>query len=640
MTVQTAGRFTLLRKLPAGGMGRVFEADDPHTGRRVALKLIDLGADADSQQIVKAERLGAELQKQLCAMDSRVTQILEFGEMPGYFYIVMEYVDGEDVSEIAHGKGLASAFAARIAQDVLEVLDRAHTLSTTIEGRPARGIVHGDVKPRNIRITPDGSVKVLDFGIAKALSMTRNFTQNVFASVQYSSPERMATGEVDVSSDLWGVAVVLYELLAGHPYFQAETGSKLEHLIRNYRQPSPLPGHWPEPLRQVVAQALSPDPRVRYRTAAEFAIALQRFRNGEAISPAAPPPLDDATRRVVQNTDATVRTQRTHPAHNGTFAAGADATRKTVPNNTAYASTPKTVFATPPPPLPRRRSAAGRVLRVFSAALLIIVLVVGYMFVSEYIVWRKATQLASDLSSEKQQSLDAAWREYSQLASRSHVPMSLWSAKSALRERLMSDADHTISRYQESDVPAVPESDWIRVRAEVAHALELDPNDKNIHGKLRLIEGHLARIRGSARRDGRLLEESRQDFEDAAKYMKRSPDPWLGLARLDIYSLHDLEGGEAAIKGAERRGHDIGKRETAELADGYRYQGERAMDVGRRAPTPADTTRDYQIAERDLDHARELYESILPWGGATAGINRVNLSQGRLAARRSAAKEP
>ncbi len=122
--------------------------------------------------------------------------------------------------------------------------------------------------------------------------------------------------------------------------------------------------------------------------------------------------------------------------------------------------------------------------------------------------------------------------------------------------------------------------------------------------------------------------------------MKRSPDPWLGLARLDIYSLHDLEGGEAAIKGAERRGHDIGKRETAELADGYRYQGERAMDVGRRAPTPADTTRDYQIAERDLDHARELYESILPWGGATAGINRVNLSQGRLAARRSAAKEP
>ncbi len=639
MTVQTAGRFTLLRKLPAGGMGRVFEADDPQTGRRVALKLIDLGADADSQQIVKAERLGAELQKQLCATDGRVAQILEFGEMPGYFYIVMEYVEGEDVSEIVHGKALAPDFAARVAQDVLEVLDRAHTLSTTIEGRPARGIVHGDVKPRNIRITPDGRVKVLDFGIAKALSMTRNFTQNVFASVQYSSPERMSTGEVDVSSDLWGVAVVLYEMLAGHPYFQAETGSKLEHLIRNYRQPSPLPGDWSEPLRQVVARALSPDPRVRYRTAAEFASALQRFRSGEVISPAAPPPFEEATRRVAQNTDATVRTQRPQTSPDGAFATTADATRKAVPNNARSASTPKTVFA-PPPPFARRRSAAGRVLRVVSAGILIVVLVIGYMFLSEYMVWRKATQLASDLSSEKQQNLDAAWREYTQLASRSHVPMSLWSAKSALRERLMNDADHTIARYQESDAPAVPESDWIRVRAEVAHALELDPGDKNIHGKLRLIEGHLARIRGSARRDGRLLEESRQDFEDAAKYMKKSPDPWLGLARLEIYSLHDLEGGEAAIREAERRGHDIGKHETAELADGYRYEGERAIDAGHRAPTPADANRDYGVAGRNLDHARELYESILPWAGAAAGINRVNLSQGRLAARRSAVREP
>ncbi len=139
MNVQTAGRFTLLRKLPAGGMGRVFEADDPATGRRVALKLIDLGADADSQQIIQAERLGAELQRQLCAQDSRVTQIYEFGEMPGYFYIVMEYVEGEDIAELATGKGLPIAVATRIAQDVLEVLELAHQFATTIEGRADAG---------------------------------------------------------------------------------------------------------------------------------------------------------------------------------------------------------------------------------------------------------------------------------------------------------------------------------------------------------------------------------------------------------------------------------------------------------------------------------------------------------------------
>ena len=83
-------------------------------------------------------------------------------------------------------------------------------------------------------VTPSGEVKVLDFGIAKALSLTRNFTQNIFASAQYSSPERMNTGEVDISSDLWGVGVVLYEMLTGHAYFEAESGPKLEHLIRNY----------------------------------------------------------------------------------------------------------------------------------------------------------------------------------------------------------------------------------------------------------------------------------------------------------------------------------------------------------------------------------------------------------------------
>ncbi len=180
----------------------------------------------------------------------------------------------------------------------------------------------------------------------------------------------------------------------------------------------------------------------------------------------------------------------------------------------------------------------------------------------------------------------------------------------------------------------VSESDWARARGEAARALQLEPNDKTIHGKLRLIDGHLARIRGSAKHDSRMLDESRQDFEDAANYMKKSPDPWLGLARLYVYSLHDLEHGEAAIREAERRGHDIGKRETAELADGYRYQGERAIDLGDRATPGPDAERYYELAGRSLDHARELYESILPWAGATASLKRVNDSQARLASRR------
>jgi hypothetical protein len=255
-------------------------------------------------------------------------------------------------------------------------------------------------------------------------------------------------------------------------------------------------------------------------------------------------------------------------------------------------------------------------------------------------VWRDAGQLARDVASEKQQNLDAAWQQYTKLQSRSHLPLILWSAEDALRDRLMSDADHTLVKYQESNGPPVLESEWVHARNEVAHALQLDPDNKTIHGKLRLIDGQLARIRGTARHDASLFQESRQDFEDAAGYMRKSPDPWLGLARLYIYSLHDVEHADAAFKEAERRGHDIGKRETAQLADGYRYEGEQTMSLGDHATTGADAQRYYGLADKELAHARQLYQSIVPWGGAAANLRKVDQSESRLEAHRLAHRGP
>lgn len=626
-------------------MGRVFEAEDPSSGRRVALKLIDLGLDQDSLQIVNAERLGAELQKQLGAIDKRVAAIYETGEMPNYFYIVMEYVDGHDASEIAAGKGLPLDFATRIAQDVLEVLDHAHHLTTSVEGRQARGIVHGDLKPRNIRVTPNGEVKVLDFGIAKVLSLTRNFTHNLFASAQYSSPERMKTGEVDISSDLWGVGVVLYELLTGHAYFEAESGPKLEHLIRNYVVVRPLPVDWPEPLRQVVARALDPNPAARYQTAAEFADAINRFRNGQRDTSetrrwTAPGPDPESTRRVFQGNGTTARAQGWTPVPPVSNSPDSDATRRTVRAQSAPAANPH-AWSFPKVYQPaRKRTPVARLLRAISISLFVVLIVVGSFVVSQYLVWRGAQQLAHDLDSEKQQNLDAAWQRYVQLASRSHLPFILWPAESALRNALMNNADRTIVKYEEPDGPLVMESEWVHAHNEVAHALELAPNDKTIHGKLRLIDGHLARIRGNARRDNRLIEEARQDFQDAANYMKKSPDPWIGLARLYIYSLHDMDLAEAAFKEAGRRGHDISKRETSQLADGYRYQGEQTMALADRATSQADAQRYYDMASNDFAHAHRLYESILPWRGAAGSLKKVDESQSRIQARRSAPRGP
>jgi serine/threonine protein kinase len=619
VTGEAAGRFTLYRKLPAGGMGRVFEAEDPVGPRRVALKLIDLGTDPDSLQIVSAERLGAELQTRLCAIDKRVTAIYECGEMPRYFYIVMEYVDGRDLSELYAGSGLEPMLAARITQDVLEVLDHAHNFSTVLDGRSIRGVVHGDLKPRNIRLTPAGEVKVLDFGIAKAISLTRNFTQNIFGSVQYSSPQRLLTGEVDAGADLWAAGVMLYEMLAGHPYFQAENGWKLEHMIRGYDRVLPLPEAWPLSLRNILRRALHPDLQVRYQTARDFAGDLQAFRNGQAV---AAPADEEGTRRIALDDDATKRTSRPEPAP---LSPPVDATRRTAnPANPPW--TPVIV-----PPVTRRRPSVMRtLLRTIGAVLLAVTLFPIYLLVNEYLVWGSAHQLARDLSSEKQQNMDAAWKQYQKLASRSHFPISLWAARDELRSHLVADADSTIVKFRSPDAPPVSETDWVHARDDLSRAIELDPGDKTLHGKIRLVDGHLARMRGTAEQDPRLLENARQDFLSASQAMKKSPDPWLGLAPLYIYSLHDLTHGEAAIRQASRLGYATGKRETAELADLYRYRAERAIALGDHASTRSDAARYYRMATPDLIRARHLYESVLPWDSAADSLQRINDSIHRI----------
>ena len=424
-------------------MGRVFEAEDPVGPRRVALKLIDLGHR--SRQPADRERRTAWGGVANAALRNRQAghrDRYQSGEMPRYFYIVMEYVDGRDLSDLYTETGLEPMLAARITQDILEVLDHAHNFLTTLDGRSIRGVVHGDLKPRNIRLTPAGEVKVLDFGIAKALSLTRNFTQNVFGSVQYSSPQRLVTGEVDAGADLWAAGVMLYEMLAGHPYFRAENGSRLEHTIRSYDRVLPLPTTWPQTLRNILRRALHPDVRARYQTAAEFAKDLQAFRNGQAVSASVD---GEGTRRVAANDDATRRTSRPEPAPSPP---PVDATRKTV-------ATPWTPVVVPPAPARRRPSVMRIIMRSLGALLLAVLLFPVYLLVNEYLVWGSAHQLARDLSSEKQQNLDAAWHQYQKLSSRSHFPISLWAARDELQKHLVDDAESTIVKFRSPDAPPV-----------------------------------------------------------------------------------------------------------------------------------------------------------------------------------------
>ena len=141
---------------------------------------------------------------------------------------------------------------------LVQKLDIVTQLLTGLHYAHEQGIVHRDVKPANIMINENGAVKITDFGIAKALSLTRKLTRNDFGSVAYASPERLESGEVDIHSDLWSVGVVLYELLVGRQPYQEVNTRRLEEVIRSRQTPPALPASCPPGLQRVVARALAP----------------------------------------------------------------------------------------------------------------------------------------------------------------------------------------------------------------------------------------------------------------------------------------------------------------------------------------------------------------------------------------------
>jgi serine/threonine protein kinase len=318
---QQIGKFEILRKLGRGGMADVYLALDRETNRQVALKVLEIGTDQDALDTLAAERHGAILQARLCGIDPHVATVHEYGETERFFFIAMEHVEGDDLSTLLQRGPLAPDRAIEIAIEVCSLLVTAHGLLLTVEGEPHQGVIHGDLKPKNIRIAPDGRVKVLDFGIAKALSLTRKLTRNDFGSVAYASPERLESGEVDIHSDLWSVGVVLYEALTGRQPYREVNTRRLEEVIRSRRAPPSLPATCSPALQRVVARALTPDFARRYPTAMDFKADLVALReNRPTIADLQP---------AVHDPDATRRTAIVPPLPK--LPTDVDATRRTMP---------------------------------------------------------------------------------------------------------------------------------------------------------------------------------------------------------------------------------------------------------------------------------------------------------------------
>jgi hypothetical protein len=234
------------------------------------------------------------------------------------------------------------------------------------------------------------------------------------------------------------------------------------------------------------------------------------------------------------------------------------------------------------------------------------------------------------LQAERITDLDDAWNQYQTLANRAHLPFLLWGAKSAMKNRLLSSAEAVIAEYRDNDAPAVYEATWTKARDQLSKAMELDSNDKSVRGALRITEGHLDRIIGERSRGAvrqKWLNAAVLKFAEAAELLKRSPDPYLGLARIYAYDTNELDKAEEALRKAEDYGHPMGKREISQLADGYRRRGDRIWRESRSFTNLPDQERDYLgKAKQDYKHAEELYSKVGLFGDALR--NQVAAIQG------------
>ena len=271
------GPYQIIRRL-GKSMNEVYLALDTRANRQAALKLIKSGPDAVSRLVTESERRGAAIQQRLQALDPRVIEVYDYGDLDGYFFVAMQYVEGRNLAEALARDGRMSALrAARIALEICGQLEKFHTFKP--DGAPA-SVVHGDIKPSNIHLGPNETVRLLDFGIARTLRPNRDFTFHNFGSPSYCSPERLGRSLLDQQSDLWAVGATLYEMVAGSPPYQAENTRKLEKLIQSRRPPRALPAACPSALRAIIRKSLAPDAERRYPSAAAFGSDLQAFLDG------------------------------------------------------------------------------------------------------------------------------------------------------------------------------------------------------------------------------------------------------------------------------------------------------------------------------------------------------------------------
>ncbi|HUR36259.1 MAG TPA: protein kinase, partial [Terriglobales bacterium] len=266
--LQKIGKYDVTDKLGEGGMGVVYKGVDPGIGRPVAIKMMT-GGFADNPDLLK--RFQREAQSAGTLQHPNIVIIYELGTHEGSPYMAMEYISGESLEAIVSSRkrmSLVDKFAIMI--QVLNGLNYAHE----------HGIVHRDIKPGNIMVLKDGTIKIVDFGIARISDNSMTKTGQIVGTINYMSPEQFNGHVVDGRSDIFSAGVLFYEFLTGElPFDAPETPSVILKILNE--QPPPLTKfiqNYPPELEEVVAKALAKDREERYATAEDFAFDLSRIQ--------------------------------------------------------------------------------------------------------------------------------------------------------------------------------------------------------------------------------------------------------------------------------------------------------------------------------------------------------------------------
>ena len=344
-------RYEILEIIGTGGMAVVYKARCHRLNRLVAIKILK---DEFSRDEEFRRRFHAEGEAVAMLSHPNIVQVYDVSSSDNADYIVMELIDGITLKQYMEKKGTLNwKETLHFGMQIAKALEHAH----------GRSIVHRDIKPHNVMVLKNGSVKVTDFGIARVMSKSNTLTKEALGSVHYISPEQAKGGWVDNRSDLYSLGVVMYEMMTGRPPYDGESpvAVAIQHINGGAPMPSTLNPNIPGGMEQIIMKAMALDPKDRYLSATEMLKDMEEFRKNPAIlfgqNRAA---MDDAT-KVIQTAEVVAEAAR-QPRTTAERVAGVPAGAQRPHTAASTGQRPRTAEGqrSPTGNIPRTQTGSGR----------------------------------------------------------------------------------------------------------------------------------------------------------------------------------------------------------------------------------------------------------------------------------------